>query len=220
MPCRHHPGEEFLESYASGRLEEPLALMVATHTALCPCCRAKVRELETVAGALLETLEPGDGDACDIDAVLSRLNENPQEEPGCSAVETQHEIGDLRLPQPLRGYLGQPIEKLPWRQRGDVAEVALKTGGEGFHTRLLRIKAGAAIPQHTHEGAEVTLVLSGGFSDGRGHYLRGDVCLADSEVDHRPVADPDEDCICLAITDAPLRLTGPLGRWLNFFVRV
>jgi putative transcriptional regulator len=26
------------------------------------------------------------------------------------------------------------------------------------------------------------------------------------------VADLDEDCICFAVTDAPLQLTGPIGR--------
>jgi hypothetical protein len=27
--------------------------------------------------------------------------------------------------------------------------------------------------------------------------------MADHEIDHRPVADLDEDCICFAVTDAP-----------------
>ncbi len=87
-------------------------------------------------------------------------------------------------------------------------------------TRLLRIKAGTALPQHTHEGHEFTLLLAGGFSDASGHYLRGDVAVADASVDHRPVADDGEDCLCLAVTDAPLRLTGPFGRYLNFFARL
>ena len=43
---------------------------------------------------------------------------------------------------------------------------------------------------------------------------------ADSHVDHRPVADEDEDCLCLIVTDAPLRLTGWLGRLLNPFIRI
>jgi putative transcriptional regulator len=67
---------------------------------------------------------------------------------------------------------------------------------------------------------EMTLLLAGGFSDETGHYLRGDVALADPSVDHRPVADPGEDCLCLAVTDAPLRLTGRFGRYLNFLARL
>ncbi len=58
-------------------------------------------------------------------------------------------------------------------------------------------------------------MLEGGFSDAYGHYLAGDVSVADSEVTHQPVADDDGDCICLAVTDAPLRFTGPLGSLIN-----
>ena len=70
------------------------------------------------------------------------------------------------------------------------------------------------------EGNELTLVLAGGFTDGADHFLRGDVATADSHVDHRPVADADEDCYCLAVHDAPLRLTGSFAGVLNRLIRV
>jgi putative transcriptional regulator len=38
-------------------------------------------------------------------------------------------------------------------------------------------------------------------------------------VNHTPVADDDEDCICFAVTDAPLRLTGPVGRIVQSFFK-
>ena len=63
-------------------------------------------------------------------------------------------------------------------------------------------------------------MLQGGFSDVTGHFLRGDVCDADSGVEYRPVADLDEVCVCLVVTDSPLRLTGWLGRLLNPFMRI
>ena len=50
----------------------------------------------------------------------------------------------------------------------------------------------------------MTLVLAGGFSDGDGHYQRGDFSFSDGEVDHSPVADDDGECLCLTVTDAPL----------------
>ena len=106
------------------------------------------------------------------------------------------------------------------RHFGAVAEARLLTGFEKFTTRLLRVAPGAALPHHTHVGSELALVLQGGFGDVNGHYLRGDVSEADSAVDHRPVADADEDCLCLIVTDAPLRLTGWLGRLMNPFIRI
>ena len=84
----------------------------------------------------------------------------------------------------------------------------------------MRIKAGTAMPLHSHDGHELTLVLAGGFSDDDKHFLPGDVAVADASVNHRPVADPGEDCLCLAVTDAPLRLTGPFGRLLNPILRI
>lgn len=71
------------------------------------------------------------------------------------------------------------------------------------------------MPAHGHGGEEHTLVLCGAFSDHGGHYAAGDVALADAGVTHRPKADPGEDCICLAVTDAPLRFKGPAGPILN-----
>jgi putative transcriptional regulator len=43
--------------------------------------------------------------------------------------------------------------------------------------------------------------------------------IADESVDHCPIADEEGDCLCLAVTDAPLRLTGRFGRFLNPFIR-
>lgn len=42
---------------------------------------------------------------------------------------------------------------------------------------------------------------------------------ADKAVDRRPVADNDECCLCLAVTDVPLKLTSPFGRVINPFVK-
>ena len=71
------------------------------------------------------------------------------------------------------------------------------------------------MPRHSHRGLEATLVLEGGYSDASGHYERGDVQLGDASVDHRPVAAPGAPCLCLVYEEAPLKLTGPVGRWFN-----
>ena len=81
------------------------------------------------------------------------------------------------------------------------------------------MRAGRQVPQHTHEGSELTVVLDGAFHDETGHYGRGDLVIADSSLDHRPTADEEQDCLCLAVTDAPLRLTGRFGRFFNPFIR-
>jgi putative transcriptional regulator len=211
----HHPSDERLLDYASGAAPEPLALLVATHLALCPVCRRSARELETLGGVLLERAVPEPLAEGSLEQALARLDQ-PVGEPAAAAAPA----GDPSLPQPLRGYLGDGLDCLPWRRLGPIAEVRLLPEFKGLTTRLLWVQAGAAVPAHTHAGSELTLVLRGAFSDAGGHFARGDVEEADGSVDHRPVADPGEDCICLAVTDAPLKLTSRLGRLLNPFVRI
>ena len=83
---------------------------------------------------------------------------------------------------------------------------------------LYWIKAGRRMPAHTHDGSEYTLVLQGAFHDVAGRYERGDIAIGDDELDHCPTADASADCLCFAVTDAPLRLTGPIGRIVQRFM--
>ena len=213
MMPNHHPAEELLLDYATGAMDEPLALLVATHLALCPLCRSEVARLDALGGALLQEVEPVAISDAALRSMIGRLEDEP--EAPAPTVET----GDPMLPQPLRGYVGKPLSEMRWQRFGGLSMAELDLGGTSVHTRLMRIAAGMAMPQHTHEGNELTLVLSGGFSDARGHYLCGDVAATDSAIDHRPVADDDGECLCLAVTDAPLRLTGRFGRMLNPFIK-
>jgi putative transcriptional regulator len=218
MPA-YHPESELLMDYASGALPEPVALLVASHVSLCRDCQAEVRRLEALGGALFDELE-GEALAPEaMDRALARL-EVPDSLEAAPPAALPPSPTERLVPRPLRDYLGDDLEALSWKTRAGVSEAALLTSFPGFRTRLLRIKAGTTLPQHTHEGNEYTLLLAGGFTDASGHYLRGDVAVADPSVDHRPVADDEEDCLCLAVTDAPLRLTGPVGRYLNFLARL
>jgi putative transcriptional regulator len=215
MTLTHHPDPEMLMDYAAGSMREPMALLVATHLALCADCRESVRELEVVGGELLEQVAPAElaDDAFDrLQAAIDR--------PCAWAPEAAPRSGDPRLPGPLADYVGgASLEDLDWRRLGrGIAEVRLADGFPGFRTRLLRIQPGTAVPWHTHGGEEATMVLAGGYSDDAGHFGPGDVEVATPETNHQPVADRDAVCYCLAVTTAPLILTGALGRLLNRFV--
>lgn len=218
MTPTHHPEPDMLMSYASGSLAEPMALLVATHLALCPRCRRQVMQYEVIGGALLEELPKEPVSTTALQQVLQRIQQPSRtpEEAG-SAVPPPRE--ERLLPQPLRDYLGTDLDRLVWRGRGKLREYRLLPQHDGFRTRLLKIRGGAAMPWHTHVGSELTMVFAGGFTDAHGHYRRGDVAVADATVDHRPVADMGEDCICLAVTDAPLRLTGFGAGLLNIFIK-
>ncbi|OYQ35911.1 hypothetical protein CHU95_06525 [Niveispirillum lacus] len=213
----HHPGPDLLLAYAAGTLAEAPSLVVATHLALCPRCRAEVAGMEAIGGALLSDSSAATPVSTGLLAdVLARLDGPPlAEAPRRRQVPPGH---NPVLPEPLRSYIGGDVDTIRWRRTiPGLHECELSCSGGAV--RMMRIRSGMGMPQHTHHGDEFTLVLQGGFTDGSGHYLRGDFASTDTSVDHRPIADDDGDCICLAFTDAPLRLTGRFMRWLNPFIR-
>jgi putative transcriptional regulator len=207
MTITHHPSDELLFDYGAGALSEAWSLAVATHLALCPQCRHDVDDVEALGGELLEGLAPVPVSRSAFDDVIARLDsEDAPEQP------TARVPGHV-LSQPLRGYLGSDADGLDWQRLGLGAyHILIPTGDTGITARLLRIPAGRPVPTHTHGGLELTLVLSGAFSDATGHFGRGDLQEADETLEHQPHATPGEDCICLAITDAPLRFSSFAAR--------
>ena len=87
MTPDHHPSEELLLDHAAGALAEASALIVATHLALCPRCRADVAALEAAGAGLLEAEETGAFDEALLEGALARLDR--QDAPAKPAAEGQ-----------------------------------------------------------------------------------------------------------------------------------
>ena len=100
-----------------------------------------------------------------------------------------------------------------------VRQSILATGAHGT-VRLLYIPPGQAVPDHGHNGLELTLVLQGSFSDETGRFGVGDVEVADEDLEHTPVADGGPPCICLAATDMPLKFNSFVPRMLQPLFRI
>ena len=206
-----------LGAYASGGLTEPLHALVASHLALSPGSRRFVAALEDFCAQEMAAAPPAAAPAKsrDFKGRDARLAAIFAQE----AAPAAPPFADDVFPAPLRALIGLAAEKVPWRiVLPGIREHRLPSGGGG-EAKLYRIAAGRRLPAHTHEGSEITLVLRGAFSDSTGHFSRGDIAIADADLDHHPTADAGEDCICFAVTDAPLRLTGPVGRWINPLLR-
>ena len=119
-------------------------------------------------------------------------------------------------PEPFRGYLGCDLDSVRWQRLGRGAyQVLVPTQENDSVVRLLRIPAGRPVPAHTHGGLELTVVLQGAFSDATGEFGRGDIQEADETLQHQPHAAPGADCICLAVTDAPLQFNSLIVRMLQ-----
>ena len=208
---KHHLNEPLLLGYATGSLPEAFNLIVAAHLEMCDLCRAHLASFDAIGGALLEDAAPAG--AVDLDAVMSRLDN-----------EADAPITLVRpsgvLPHVLRDYIGGDLDAVNWRAAGmGVRQAILPTSREAS-IRLLHIPAGAAVPDHGHRGTELTLVLQGAFSDDTDRFARGDMEIADQDLEHKPMAEPGEDCICLAATDAPLRFKGWIPKLAQPFLRI
>lgn len=213
MSASFHPSDELLVAYGAGSLAEASSVLVATHLALCPRCRAEVARVEAVGGTLLEGLAPADMADGALAAVIARLGAQAAHHP-----RSRVSSGPERLPLPLGDYVSGDLEALAWKRLSKGVEQVLLLRRGTARVRLLRIGAGAVVPEHGHYGTELTMVLRGGFTDLGNRYGRGDVATANSGIVHSPAADHSETCLCVAVTDAPLKLTGLMGRLLNPFL--
>lgn len=212
MTIKHHLTDTLLMGYAAGTLPEAFNLVVASHVSMCDDCRASLESYEALGGAVLE--ERGVDMAEDgLAACLARLDDTPtRERPVKPAAGT--------LPAPLRDYVGGDVDAIRWRPVGGGVKQAILATSDKASARLLFIPAGAAVPDHGHRGTELTMVLQGAFSDETDRFARGDVEVADEDLEHMPVADIGEDCICLAVTDAPLRFRSLIPRLLQPLLKI
>lgn len=214
MSTKHHLDEATLLSYAAGSLSQAMALVVACHLTLCPRCRARMAENEALGGHLLEQLPPAAINDNALDSLLSQLDDNHSigVEMAQAGTLAPPECDDSLVPYPLNEYLPSALDTLPWRTLvSGIHYYDLDTPNRGV-SRLMRIAPGKTLLPHTHDGNELTLVLSGSFSDDIGRFHRGDVADLDDQVEHQPLVDSATDCICLIATDAPLKFTTLLGR--------
>lgn len=219
MSATHHPAEELLLAHAGGVADEALSLIIATHLALCPQCRAKVAKMESLGGVVLDDLAPVAISDSALDTVLAKLESAPLER---RAARVSANLGATPglAPEPLRSYLKSDLDSVAWRNLSNGISFCDLFRRDAMSARLIRSLPGRGVGTHTHHGEELTLVLTGGYTDVTGHFRRGDLQTADGALEHRPIADPGEDCIVLAVCDAPLKFrsaaVGLIGKMFGF----
>jgi len=209
---RHTLPDDLLMGYAAGVLPQPFDLVVATHVSLSDDARARLAGFEAVGGAVLDDIAGADLAEDSLESTLARIagmTPEPRRPRSCGI-----------FPAPLQQVVGGDEDAVTWKSLGMGAKQALLCADGDATARLLYIPAGQAMPQHSHRGMEMTLVLKGAFRDEDGVYARGDIEVADQQVDHTPIAEPGEDCICLIATDGKLKFTRLLPRIAQPFLGI
>lgn len=201
--------------YAAGTLPEAFNVVVATHISMCDDCRAALAEYDAIGGEVMVSSDPVEVAEASLAATLALIDQGfaDQDRP------VRKSVGSI-IPQPLQDYVDGDIDSLKWRKiGGGVSQLVLDTSADAT-VRLLRIPGGTAVPDHGHNGTELTLVLQGAFVDEQDRFGAGDVEVANEELHHTPVAEQGADCICLAATDAPLRFNGIVPRIAQRFIGI
>ncbi|CAJ1770892.1 Anti-sigma-E factor ChrR [Aeromonas jandaei] len=218
-----HPTDPMLRAFAADELPLPLAVGLSAHCELCPDCAARLKAFEEelaqqyLASPAEPELVPSDEVALDVgfDAMLADILAQPQpvaapviDLPRAQPAELEVAGHAYRLPRVLARYRSPK-----WRHIGAIRQQSLPLDEMGARASLLHIDAGGRIPEHTHQGYELTLLLAGNIQDGDTLYQAGDFIWRDASHAHSPHT-PD-GCLCYTVQDAPVQFTKGLSRLLN-----
>ena len=212
MTVKHVLNDQLAMGYAAGALPEAFDIVVAAHLSLSDESRALVSSYEAVGACVMEECDSVELKSDAFAATLGRIKSSDTviEKPGPKGV----------LPEPIQKYLGGDLEKMKWKSLGGGVKQAIIPTNDTAQARLLFIPAGQSVPDHGHRGMELTLVLQGSFADEVDEFARGDLEIANEDLNHQPIASMDADCICIAATDAPLRFNSLLPRLLQPFFKI
>lgn len=216
MSIEHHPSDPMLAAYAAGTLDHGQNVAVATHLVSCPRCRGFMRSMEHVGGWVLTSLPPASMSSDALAKAEARLNE-PVPSAMAELSPTVSETEVPGLPKFVRRYrFGN------WRWVAPSVHLRPITLPYESDTRvfLLRSGPGTRMLQHTHTGIEMTCVLRGAFSQDGARFGPGDFDLGDETIEHQPIVESGQDCICLVAMQGELRLKGLIGRIVQPFIRL
>jgi len=220
---KHHPKFELLQGFVDGDLPASLAAGIAIHTDMCASCQQKVGQLtEQVAEASFEqsfyhkiTVNNEENlteiAEMDFDDVINQITASDDVAPTkdfCDERSINFKGMQYTLPSALRNIeLGNTV------QIGKLSRARLNLGESEIHTNLLHIGPGGSIPEHTHKGFELTLLLAGTFADAQGQYVAGDFIMLDKRDQHQPAT--EHGCLCYTVANDALHFTQGINKLLN-----
>lgn len=218
----YHPDQHLLSLHAKGELPLSMSIAISAHAELCPHCQQQLDQMtialsEQQFESAVKNQSVDTNDNHQLDALLEQLLNSTLDTLEIEQASTIDTIEDNSVSIKGQHY---PLPKVfrkqinaSWQGIGKVSRLRLDTGEPQARASLLHIAANGEIPEHTHKGAELTLLLAGEFSDCYNTYKPGDFMLLDKEHQHSPKT--LEGCLCYTIVDAPLYFTKGFSKLLN-----
>jgi putative transcriptional regulator len=222
----HHPDDNLLTEYSSGSLANAVGVIVCAHLQTCPHCRKRVEQLNKLGAAILNQSVAEAVQPASFDQLMVRIrSQNSETSAGDKKSKSEH-LHPVYANDPLLIHLPKVIAKLlprdgklKWeRVSGSLKTARLKTGQSQYEVAFQRISSGGKVVEHDHRGLELTMVLCGSFSDEDGVYNQGDFLVRNPGEVHRPTATQNQDCLCISVVEAPVKVTGLFGKLINPFL--
>jgi putative transcriptional regulator len=223
MSIKHHLDDATILSFAAGILSTPISLVASAHLSICNLCKDRLRNAELIGAVMIEDcgserLSPGA-----MNNLLERLEkETRNDEPSEIKREKVQESTNSVLPDRIQRLIGGTEADIKWQTiaRGVKLHMIDLDRRDDGKLYLLKIAPGRVLPEHSHGGTELTLVLAGSYSDELGQFGPGDIADLDDDIEHQPIVDPGAECICLVASEEPAQFSGVIPRMAQPFIGI
>jgi putative transcriptional regulator len=219
---KHHPTFEFIQSFVKGDLPASLSAGIAIHCDMCTSCQQHVDELTDrfAATSFEETLSDRfivdenkvytNVPTFDVDQMIASITASNdieyQQEKSVNKIKFKNT--SYVLPTVLNNMaLGSTAHI------GKLTRTRIQLNEDEIHTSLLHIQPGGGVPEHTHKGFELTVLLAGSFHDDEGDYVKGDFIMLDASHQHQPIS--TDGCLCYTVANDALHFTQGINKLLN-----
>jgi putative transcriptional regulator len=213
-----HPNFPDLQAFSAGNCEPAMALMISAHVDMCPQCQQDCIEIQAeMAEQLFTQKSPSPPLDSQYYAMLSKITDLPVSNTAApEVINTSIELDGkfFELPRTLRrhvkntGNWSRLVGKL-WQAPVDLGDIG--------KANFMYMEKGGRVPEHTHKGTEMTLVVDGQYGDGISEYDCGDFTIMNNTHNHLPHSEADDGCLVFTIVDQPLHFTAGIARLLNPF---
>jgi putative transcriptional regulator len=219
---KHHPQFELIQRFVNGELSASLSAGIAIHAEMCPECQQQISQLteqlsyDSFEDEYLDGFIVDESDTVDnvgilgFEQAIAEITQSNDIDIIKPKVEKSITFKDqvYTLPSVLNNMILGKTANI-----GKLSRARIQLDENEIHSSLLHIQPGGSVPEHTHNGFELTVLIAGDFSDDQGEYVPGDFIMLDKKHQHHPVS--EKGCLCFTVANDSLHFTQGINKLLN-----